>query len=346
MSTTKPAHTTRPRARQARETRDAQRYLRALFARAQPGALIDVRYRYRTVMRQRFLPAADLFTAARTIVRLGINTDVYVAVAARHQPAGDKTSITSVWTLWADLDDPDAHSQLGRLPVAPAIVIASGSPGHLHAYWPLTHPVSILAAEQANRRLAAHLEADAGAVTNAATILRPPGTYNFKSTPPTPVVLERCSQATRTLQAVTAAIAEDPAPPTPPPPRGRPTASRGQDPLRALDPALYVSVLTGQQVGRSRKITCPFHEDRTPSLHVYHRPEEGWYCFGCNRHGHTVYDFAGALWNLETRGQSFLVLRARLYELFLPGQPPPAPPPSSNERSRRTPHAAQLTGDG
>jgi hypothetical protein len=175
MPTTTPAHPTRPpRVRQARETRDAQRYLRALFEREhQVGALIEVRYRYRSGMRQRFLPAAGLYTAARTIVRLGVNTDVYVGVAPRQRPSGEKTAIARVWTLWADLDHPDAYSALGRLPVAPAIVIASGSPGHLHAYWPLTTAVSVPQAEQANRRLAAQLGADMGAVTNAATILRP-----------------------------------------------------------------------------------------------------------------------------------------------------------------------------
>jgi hypothetical protein len=334
MPSSSHAQTTRPaQGRQARETRDVQRYLRALFEREHAGALIELRYRHHAGMRQRFLPATDLYTAARTIVRLGVSTDVYVGVAPRQRPTGDKTAIARVWTLWADLDHPDAHSHLQRLPVAPAIVIASGTPGHLHAYWPLTDPVSVPEAEQANRRLAAHLDADMGTVTNAATILRPPGTYNFKSTPPAPVVLEHHSHATRTLHGVTAGIAEDPTPPTPPTPpapppapRARPPVGRGQDPLRALDPAMYVSVLTGQQVGRSRKITCPFHQDRTPSLHVYQRPEEGWYCFGCRRHGHTVYDLAGALWGLDTRGPSFLELRARLYELFLPGQTPPAPP--------------------
>jgi hypothetical protein len=273
-------------------------------------------------MRQRFLPAADLLSAARTIVRLGINTDMYVGVAPRHQAAGDKTAITSVWTLWADLDDPDTHRALRRLPVAPAILIASGSHGHLHTYWPLTDPVSVPEAEQANRRLAAQLGADQSAVTNAATVLRPPGTYNFKTTPPAPVVLEHLTPATSSLQAVTAGIAEDPAPPTPAAtPRSRPPG-RGQDPLRALDPAHYVSVLTGQTVGRSRKISCPFHEDRTPSLHVYQHPQQGWYCFGCKRHGHTVYDLASALWlsghspGDPLRGMDFIVVRERLMAIF------------------------------
>jgi hypothetical protein len=90
---------------------------------------------------------------------------------------------------------------LDDLPVAPAIVIASGSPGHLHAYWPLAIAVSVAAAEQGNRRLAAQLHGDSGAVTNAATILRPPGSYSFKTTPPIPVVTDdlRClARAPRT----------------------------------------------------------------------------------------------------------------------------------------------------
>ncbi|MCA1681455.1 MAG: hypothetical protein LC790_19355, partial [Actinobacteria bacterium] len=169
-------------------------------------------------------------------------------------------------------------------------------------------------AEQANRRLAAQLGADTGAVTNAATILRPPGTYSYKTTPPTPVTLKHISAATSTLHAVTAQLPEDPTPPGPQAtPRSRRPPHSEQDPLRALDPARYVSVLTGQTVGRSRKIHCPFHEDRTPSLHVYKHPEQGWYCFGCTRHGHNAYDLAGALWGLDTRGESFLALRARLY---------------------------------
>jgi len=41
-----------------------------------------------------------------------------------------------------------------------APVRITGTAGHLHAYFPLQQPVSILAAEAANRRLAAQLGAD------------------------------------------------------------------------------------------------------------------------------------------------------------------------------------------
>jgi len=126
---------------------------------------IEVRSRYRGGMRAAFVAASDTFTAARTIVREGLRTDVYVGVAARRRRAGGKQAIEEIRTLWADIDTADARAALEALPVAPAIVIASGTAGHLHAYWPLATAVSVEAAERGNRRLAAQLHADSGAVT-------------------------------------------------------------------------------------------------------------------------------------------------------------------------------------
>ena len=85
-----------------------------------------------------------------------------------------------------------------------------------------------------------------------------------------------------------------------------------------IAPAEYVQALAGLAVPRSRKVPCPFHEDRTPSLHVYLQPAEGWHCYGCGRGG-SVYDLAAGLWQLDTRGPDFLALRARLREQLLPG---------------------------
>ncbi|HEX8159568.1 MAG TPA: CHC2 zinc finger domain-containing protein [Solirubrobacteraceae bacterium] len=152
-------------------------------------------------------------------------------------------------------------------------------------YWLLQRPVAIAAAKSANRRLAAQLAADSGAVTNAAT-LRPPATYSHKTRPPTPVVLERLTVQLTMLDDVIDAIAAEPASPAPRPATASALAGRyGQDPLRELEPAVYVAALTGQAVSRSRKISCPFHEDRTPSFHVYEHTDAGYYCFGCRRHG-------------------------------------------------------------
>ena len=87
------------------------------------------------------------------------------------------------------------------------------------------------------------------------------------------------------------------------------------DPLLRIAPAVYVQALTGQHVGRQRKIACPFHDDHTPSLHVYEHPEQGWYCFGCQRGG-SIYDLAAALYRLPPRGRDFLELRERLHQRF------------------------------
>lgn len=65
------------------------------------------------------------------------------------------------------------------------------------------------------------------------------------------------------------------------------------------------------EIGRDGKVACPFHEDRTPSLHVYDEAEHGWHCYGCGRGG-TIIDFGAALYGLEPRGQGFHEIRRRL----------------------------------
>ena len=86
---------------------------------------------------------------------------------------------------------------------------------------------------------------------------------------------------------------------------------RSDDPLLALEPRAYLEALTGLPVARDGKVSCPFHDARTPSLHVYATPAGGWYCFGCGR-GTSVYDLAADLWGLEPCGADFLELRRRL----------------------------------
>jgi hypothetical protein len=75
--------------------------------------------------------------------------------------------------------------------------------------------------------------------------------------------------------------------------------------------ARHVTALTGQVIGRDGKIACPFHADRTPSLHVYETAEQGWACFGCDRGG-TVIDFGTHLYGLEPRGRGYHEVRERL----------------------------------
>lgn len=159
------------------------------------------------------------------------------------------------------------------------------------------------------------LGADARAI-DAARILRPPCTVNHKYDPSRPVELERFEPRRRALEDVVGGL-----------PCGtsatsragrRPLGAAAGDPLLQIEPAAYVRILLGVEVPRNRKITCPFHADRTPSLHVYGAPEKGWHCFGCGR-GSSIYDMAAGIWGLGTRGGDFLELRERLSLRFLAG---------------------------
>jgi hypothetical protein len=217
-----------------------------------------------------------------------------------------------VWSLWADCDGAAASTRLESFAPRPPIVVRSGTASNRHAYWPLTQPLAPRDAEAANARLANALGADPAA-TDAARILRPPHTRNFKHDPPAPVELERFGGDRKMADDILRGLPEL-APPERPTAEPGPTL-RQEDPLRAIEPAVYVAALTGQVVGCDRKVPCPFHEDTSPSLHVYETPEGGWYCFSCKR-GTSIYDLAGPLWDLRTRGRAFIEVRRRLTELF------------------------------
>lgn len=290
------------------------RYLVLLAGREPAGGLLEIRYRHpgeSQRMAQSWHPALRPDAAAREILTLAEHTDAYVGVAPRRHRRGGRAAIQRAWVLWADLDKPDTGELATRLPVAPGVIVRSGSVGHRHLYWPLTQPLTVLQVEHANRILATALHADAGAVLNAATILRPPGTRNYKRAEPTLVTLERFEPHAHTAEQILEGL---PAPATTPR-LVRPPRVATFDPLLAIEPARYVQLLTGLQVPVSRKVTCPFHPDRTASLHVYPEPTQGWTCFGCRRGG-SIYDLAAELWQLHTRGPEFLQLRNRLHDLL------------------------------
>jgi hypothetical protein len=94
------------------------------------------------------------------------------------------------------------------------------------------------------------------------------------------------------------------------------TDRASSDPLLLVPPPVYFERLTGLRVGPSGKLHCLFHDDRSPSLHVYREPERGWYCFGCRRGG-SVYDLAALLFGRGTRGRDFVELRRELDQRLL-----------------------------
>lgn len=289
---------------------DLHRYLSVLFQRARASTLVEVRWRAGTGMHRRFITVKDIEVAAREARRRAESTDVFVGVLPRWRQRGDRGGVAgAARTVWVDLDVAAAAGALEAVGPRPHLVVASGGPGHVHAYWSLAGAVAPWQVERANRRLAWALGGDLQC-TDAPRILRPPSTINH-GRDGVPVRLIAVSDGPpTTLAALVGGL--------PDPPVERPRASRRsghglplRDPLLAVTPERYVQVLTGQSVGRSRKVRCPLHADGTPSLHVYEDPADGWYCFGCGRGG-SVYDLAAGVWDITPRGDGFTALRAGL----------------------------------
>jgi hypothetical protein len=134
---------------------------------------------------------------------------------------------------------------------------------------------------------------------------------NRKQFPPAAVRLLRLAENERvSIGELERCLPAEPRALVVPRPPGRPRSAIA-DRLASIPPRVYFERLTGQSVDRSGKARCPFHEDWTPSLHVYEDPSRGWYCFGCGRGG-SIYDLASLLWNRGTRGEEFVALRRDL----------------------------------
>jgi len=296
----------------------AELYLQTLIADAPAGALLDVRYRTTGHGLARVFIDARAPDAASIVTQIGRETDVYVGCAMRVRRRGTREDLAPTALLWADCDTPRSLAALNEFEPRPTMIVAS-SQDHAHAYWTLTEPMPVDQLQHANRRLARALGADERCA-DAARILRPPDTLNFKHSPPTRVELIEYTGARHRPETLLATL-----PATPPTrPTDRPRRlhdARWNDPLQQIAPAHYIRLLTGQAPGRDGKINCPFHDDRTPSLHVYETPEQGWACYGCNTadgkpRGGDIYTLASLLWLIPTQGPAFRDLRTRLDDVF------------------------------
>jgi hypothetical protein len=305
--------------RPARTLAQLGAYLQLLVGDGGRGYL-EIRYRHRTSLSRLFVGTRRLDAAARTITTLAGRTDVYCGAVLRTRHAGGRDAVADSHLVWVEIDRDDALQRLDAFASPASMIIRSGTSGHAHAYWQLRRPISVEHLEAANRRLACHLGGDPVS-TDAARILRPCGTLNHKHTPPAAVTLA----AHRPARRYELAELVDDLPDPPRPPRrgtGHRARARGmQDAaLLAIATEAYVRALTGRQAGRDGKVSCPFHEDSTPSLHAY---DDGtFYCYGCGAGG-SIYDFAGTLWlsgqssGVNLRGRRFIEVRDRLASIFL-----------------------------
>jgi hypothetical protein len=305
---------------------DLERYLQVLTDGAQTGQLLELRYRpIRGRMCQRFVPARSMARAVRLIEAFARTADVYIGVALRDGPRGDKSSISRARLLHIESDDLSTHQRLVGFTWPPSMIVTSGSAGHLHLYWQLTCPAAPAQVEHANRRLAAALAGERGCC-DVSRVLRPPATLNHKHTPPRPVTLLACQHAARyELSELLAGLPADPEPRRPASggrstvrPRARTELDRR---LLAIPAPEYVRVLSGREPDRTGKVLCPFHEEKEPSLHLY--PDGTFFCFGAScRKGGSIFDFAAHLWGTGTRAKDFTALRARLARTFGLSTPP------------------------
>jgi hypothetical protein len=294
-------------------------YLRILTEDAQPTQFFDLRYSPPAgEMLRQFVSVRRLHQIAGRITDLSPDADVYVGAALRDHASGEKTAITGSHLLYIECDDPAARERLEGFACSPSMVVASGSPGHLHIYWRLCERASPATIERTNRRLALGLHGEPGCA-DIVRMLRPPESLNHKHTPPAPVrLLEHDASVRYALADVLAELPHDPQPC-----RARPAWSASRRvgrtaldrELLAIPAADYVRVLTGREPNRAGKVLCPFHQESDPSLQLY--SDGTFYCFGARcRKGGTIFDFAALLWGIGTRQRDFLKLRRRLVRTF------------------------------
>ena len=297
-----------------------ERFFGLLAGDAGPGQFLELRHRLAggEGMGQEFVPVARGRTLASRALGAGRYTDVYVGCAPRLGRRGGRDAVGEAWVAWADLDRPGAHEALERFALPPSAIVASGSGENRHAYFSLAEAAGPGDVELLNRRLAAALGADEGAVCNPAAILRPPFTRNHKHDTPRPVrLLELAPERRYSLAELDQALPRL-GPESVPAARRAGAAQRQSgtdDPLLSLEPRVYFGELLGRTPGRDGKLACPFHADENPSLHVYRGAGRGWFCFSCRR-GTSIYDLAGPLLGFATRGRDFVELRRELGRRF------------------------------
>lgn len=247
-------------------TVDTHEMLGALVARLEAGC-IELRpiHRSEGARRSEFFPVEQHGRAATSAIQLGESCDVYFSAIPRVREGRGAADVGPAPAAWADLDTPDAHAALAaftafKLP--PSILIASGTADNRHAYWLLDEPQPAEAIVQLNRDLARMLGADERA-TDAARVLRLPGTLNHKTMPPTVVRLLSLTERRYGFDELREVV-----------PKSRSTA-RG---VRATErtstevsaPVTRVlDVLKGsRRVSAGWSALCPAHDDTSPSLSI------------------------------------------------------------------------------
>jgi hypothetical protein len=164
---------------------DSPAWLLALVARGGDG-FVEIRYGRNGYPRRHFMPAERVAEAPEEVVswtlELTEHNDVAVGMTVRGSKRGDNTDCVRANLLWADIDGD--RTKLDACPHQPHLLVESGTPGHLHAYFALAEPVEL--ADESERHdflVALHgIQHSVGSdsVGDLARIMRVPGTLNWK----------------------------------------------------------------------------------------------------------------------------------------------------------------------
>jgi len=144
------------------------------------------RYRHRPWTERRYpWPAGreQLGTDLARVIVAGERADVYVCPAVRFTDDRRKGSALPPAVCWADLDGPSTDPDL--FATLEPFTVESGSDGHRHMYVILTRPVDLGMHARLNKALATRLGGDAK--WSDESLLRLPGTLNYKTDPPAAV---------------------------------------------------------------------------------------------------------------------------------------------------------------
>ena len=278
---------------------------------------------------RQLLEHAERITTGEYATRLSTEKreEVFVGVAARHEPRGSKHAVSESRSLWVDIDRPDRLEVLWEfLTERPChLLIESAGSGGVHCYWKLDRGVPARFGdrepiEQANLRIIHALGEDVAdpQCRERSRVLRLAGTVNYKTGN-----YARILEANLALPAYEPArlVGDLPDPTDPSPPsltvqrRGR----DGDDPFKRIPAPLYFAPLAGITVPpRGGLVRCPAHDDEHPSCSVS-GAEPVWACHACPASG-AIYDLASAVLGGPTghalRGEAFRRARAYVVEVL------------------------------
>jgi hypothetical protein len=253
-----------------------------------------------------------LAAAARQAAR-----ECWCSPLARTAAVAGGRSVPGGRIVWADADTPDAVAGARELARTVPVRLAVESGGaadpaerRLHLYLLADRWLDPDELEAANAALAARLGSDR--VGDRGRLMRLPGTRNLKAGRPG----RWCRILAGDLHAagveLPRIVGDRPLrPPARTPSRGNGTRPPGGafDGLAPRD--WFAALEPDRPISRYGYARCPLHDEEIPSLKLYERPQDGWYCWGCGRGGDLI---EYAAWRLHRRPARDLD-RARFGEL-------------------------------